>query len=619
MDKKKYIKESAQRALQKGDVKKALKFYEELIELDPDDMQARNTLGDIYSRIGMRDEAVKCFTYIAKEMSMRGFYHKSIAMMKKALRIDKNDPQIYIVMADAYSALKLIGEARNCYNWLLDYYSKKKDNINKIEILKRLYELTPNDPAVKRNLMDSLAEYPAKSDAAEQFFKIGINNFEAKNYSEAYSNFIKCLECAPDNLEASLYAVECLIKEGKIHQAVEIAKKYNIAKIENTKAWQLLSRIYYASEEYAEALSMVKKVLEKDKENIEYRKLLGRVYAKLGRDEEAKNVFKELLKELIDSKKYEEFLDVCSELDDEEILSVEMREKRAEILKITGDIKGAAQDNLFISLSYESDKKLRKALIYAERALELCPDDESIRKQVESLKKQIEENESKAALPQKAKIEKEKSFTVQSERLGSSKGEEADISKRTTKFNNDEKESSSFFNLAEELKVDIEGKKERKNKDSISNGEPIVVDEILRDFKRAVECTIEDKDMQTHFDLGIAYMEMELFSEAIEEFKKSINDESLYVDSLIFTAKCEFSLGNREKAIGLLEEGINRFPNKDENYLLLQYNKALLYESMDSNDNALQIYEEILEENPFFKDVKSRINQIHKKIKIALP
>lgn len=628
MDEKKYLKESAQRAVQKGDVRKALKLYEELIESDPDDMQARNTLGDIYSRIGMVNEAINNFIYIAKEMSLRGFYHKCIAMMKKAVRLDKNNPGIYLVMADAYASLKLIGEARTCYNWLLDFYSGRSDKKSEIAILKKLYELTPNDPSVKKGLMKALSASGPDDEVSEEYFKIGMNSFESKNYNEAYVNFIQCLKSDSGNNEARLFAAECLIKEGKLPEAIAFIDEQELSQIHDIRCWKLLSRVYYAADKNEQALEMVRKVLESEGDNTEYKKLLGRVYVRLGRNSEADGLFRKILSDLYDSKKYDEFLKVCSELDDEELLNNEMREKRAEIFKISGKCKEAAEDNISISIYYEGEEKFRKSLIYAERALALCFDDKDIEKQVENLKQAIEDSEKPVDSVSPGEIINEANEVAPGKMVTNIEEIPAvqDKEDKSTSTNNDgkmtviaecafqginETKVDSFFNLATELKEDIEGKK--KNHNGINNGEPVDVQDTLIDFKRAVECTIEENDMQTHLDLGIAYMEMELYTEAIAEFKKSICDKGLFIDSLIFCAKCEFALGNQKKAIEMMGNALSGCSEDHENYLVIKYNKALFYENMNSIDNALSDYDEISDENPFYKDVRLRIRHLRQK------
>ena len=119
--------------------------------------------------------------------------------------------------------------------------------------------------------------------------------------------------------------------------------------------------------------------------------------------------------------------------------------------------------------------------------------------------------------------------------------------------------------------------------------------------------------MHTHLDLGIAYMEMELYQEAIDEFKKSILDKDLFIDSLIFSAKCEFALGNQMEAIEMMKNALKKCSGNSEHYFVLKYNKALFYENMNDVEKAILFYDEILDENPFFKDVKSRKRNLRKK------
>jgi len=57
------------------------------------------------------------------------------------------------------------------------------------------------------------------------------------------------------------------------------------------------------------------------------------------------------------------------------------------------------------------------------------------------------------------------------------------------------------------------------------------------DMTTAVSAT-PDEDAQSHFDLGIAYKEMGMFAEAINEFASAARDPSRLLDCLILKGQC---------------------------------------------------------------------------------
>src|SRR5690349_12423911 len=57
---------------------------------------------------------------------------------------------------------------------------------------------------------------------------------------------------------------------------------------------------------------------------------------------------------------------------------------------------------------------------------------------------------------------------------------------------------------------------------AISADEDETFREALAEFKRALDQNLPVEDHQTHYDLGVAFMEMGLLNEAISEFQKAL-------------------------------------------------------------------------------------------------
>ncbi len=79
---------------------------------------------------------------------------------------------------------------------------------------------------------------------------------------------------------------------------------------------------------------------------------------------------------------------------------------------------------------------------------------------------------------------------------------------------------------------------------------------IFSDFKKGVSATLDKGDVDTRFDLGIAYREMGLFEDAIGEFKICLEAPSRRFDSLYLMGLCARDLQRYGDAVHHLEQAL---------------------------------------------------------------
>jgi len=108
-------------------------------------------------------------------------------------------------------------------------------------------------------------------------------------------------------------------------------------------------------------------------------------------------------------------------------------------------------------------------------------------------------------------------------------------------------EESGLFDLAAELEQD---------KDFLSSldtdmgaSEDFSIDETLQAFKKGVAQQISEHDAETHYNLGIAYKEMGLIDDALQEFMTASRDPARYADCMQTSAIILRENGDLDKAI----------------------------------------------------------------------
>jgi len=120
---------------------------------------------------------------------------------------------------------------------------------------------------------------------------------------------------------------------------------------------------------------------------------------------------------------------------------------------------------------------------------------------------------------------------------------------------------------------------------------------------------MEQGDAQSHYDLGMAFREMGLFDEAINEFRNASSDPQRKVECLVQQAGCFRDKGELELAENALTALFGAPGLFHEERTAIKYELALTYEAGGRSADASRLYSEIEAESPAFRDVKARLEQ----------
>lgn len=126
-------------------------------------------------------------------------------------------------------------------------------------------------------------------------------------------------------------------------------------------------------------------------------------------------------------------------------------------------------------------------------------------------------------------------------------------------------------------------------------------------FKDAGEEGHEQGDAETHYNLGIAYMEMGLFDEAVKEFRISANDPEREMDSLTLQGVCFRDRGDYADAEEIFAALLSLSELSSDRALALRYELGLLFEAAGRTDEALVEFRRVFATNPAFRDTMQKI------------
>src|SRR3989454_6812141 len=126
MDKNKSI-ESAAKLIAKGAFDKAVKEYQRVLELDPDDVRILQKLAELYQKMNRKAEAADCFEKVARTYSQQGFYLKAVALYKQVLKVIER-VEVNVRLAELYQQLGLVGDATKEWQAIAALHQKAGGN-----------------------------------------------------------------------------------------------------------------------------------------------------------------------------------------------------------------------------------------------------------------------------------------------------------------------------------------------------------------------------------------------------------------------------------------------------------------------------------------------------------
>jgi tetratricopeptide (TPR) repeat protein len=145
-------------------------------------------------------------------------------------------------------------------------------------------------------------------------------------------------------------------------------------------------------------------------------------------------------------------------------------------------------------------------------------------------------------------------------------------------------------------------------------GEAALMNGLLSELQRGVREQVDTKDYETHYNLGIAYKEMDLFDEAIQEFRLAGADARRALECAELLGQCFLAKGQPDAAAAELRAGLGLGGHPAEAYHGLRYTLGLAYEALGEAALAVEQFAALEREQPRFRDVTARLAALRPRV-----
>jgi len=170
------------------------------------------------------------------------------------------------------------------------------------------------------------------------------------------------------------------------------------------------------------------------------------------------------------------------------------------------------------------------------------------------------------------------------------------------------------YNLAEELADELEdlGPAAEEELAGPVGDLQYSVEEVFTEFKKGLERVVQSTDVDTHYDLGIAYKEMGLLDDAVHVFevaRQGSHGQPKEIDCLTMIGLLQGMRGEPQKALAAFQDALAS-PHAAAREVSLRFELGLAHEAAGAGGKALGQYLAVQRAEPGHRDVAERVQRL---------
>ena len=577
------LKKKAHDLVQKGKHESALKIFNLVIEQDPKDASVHNKIGDVLLKMKREDEAKKHFVTSARLYCEEGLHMVSTSVCRKLLRSFPDVADAHLIMGNCFIEQDKPDQAKKEYV----SYLKTKPSLDLPDVANTLKSLTVLDPNAA-NWVVNLAKvaYKQKNEAYLDYAVSVSMERNLSGHEKLASMLLKLrneLHPAPKPKPRPRAKSEPEPKPAVRKKSSDAPAKEEPVPVAETDTAALLNTLSFNQDDLIEGgnessedlLRDIDQGEEEEWEEEEIQELrpqrIGEYFVACGMLKAA-DVLKALDKQSSDMKNSRlgdvlVAMNLVSLRQVREALSKQVADMRnrlerdpgdalgfiemANLLLDVGDFYGAVGAYLRAAEIYRSEERDYMVFELLEGVLDICPESLSAAKEIVRIRHTIDKEGQARAFYRLAVA-----YLLNDSQYEAMASLEAAVDVCP-----DYRDAIDLMNgiLPEEHKeagvtgvADILDDIDNVKTDSSKS----ILADIILEFKTGVDESISREDYSTHFDLGIAYREMGLLREAIQEFEKVLPSPDYRIKAREMLGRCTFDMRRFDEAEDHFRKGL---------------------------------------------------------------
>lgn len=202
LDKKEATIERARRLADAGQYAQAIAAWRQLLDESPNDANVYNTIGDLALKSRANAEAIDAYNKAARFFLQEGFHLKAIAVYKKILKLEPDRAEIYTLLGDLHVVRGLMNNAIADYLSSAKLFLKAGKTMNALTLFRKIAKVDPQNTDVRLRVAALCLSEKLQDVAIEEYLGVGKEYQRQGRADEARTLYDKILKLVPGHAEA---------------------------------------------------------------------------------------------------------------------------------------------------------------------------------------------------------------------------------------------------------------------------------------------------------------------------------------------------------------------------------------------------------------------------------
>ncbi len=246
-----------------GDMRQAIAEAQEVLERDPDNLDARRLLGHIYLRSLGDTQAGSAPKDNAAAL------HQAIEQFEQVVRLDPTSVEDHLLLGRLYRLNGDTAKAEGEFRTAVKLQPSSEEAVTTLALLF-------NDEGDPGRALDILKTVPEAERSARLNTVLGYTYSQKKDYAHAIEAYRKAVELDGDDLDSLRGLAENLLNNNQAEAALEVYRKLAAADPQDAQTLLHMSEIYRRDGQFEKALDALNKAqaIAPDSVELEYNRAL---------------------------------------------------------------------------------------------------------------------------------------------------------------------------------------------------------------------------------------------------------------------------------------------------------------------------------------------------------
>jgi len=254
--------EAAAKFAAKGQLDKAARELQRILDEDPRDVRALQKLAEVHQKAGRERDAAELQVRVAESFSEQGFFLKAVAVYKQVLKLVGDRVDVSLKLALLYQQLGLVGDATQQYQLAANHYDKLGDVKGSLSVLRRMLELDPDNVASRVKLGELYAREQMTAEAVQELKRAAAHLGKNGRTDDQLRVLDRIGQLAPFDAEIARETAQLLLSRAEAKRALARLQVCFRQDPRDVETLQLLARAFHDLGQHAKTVSVYRELAQ---------------------------------------------------------------------------------------------------------------------------------------------------------------------------------------------------------------------------------------------------------------------------------------------------------------------------------------------------------------------